>query len=71
MIGRVELPVDGDEIDDGLTLGEGSSLDGITLVEPPVWIGADVQIGEHARLQGPVASATARRSATVRSCGPA
>ena len=55
MIGRVELPVDGDEIDAGLTLGEGSSLDGITLIEPPVWIGADVQIGEHARLQGPVA----------------
>ena len=55
MIGRAALPVDGEEIDDGLTLGEGSSLDGITLVEPPVWIGADVQIGEHARLQGPLA----------------
>src|SRR5436305_13297662 len=55
MIGRLGLQVDGEEIDDGLTLGEGSSLDGITLVEPPVWIGADVQIGEHARLQGPLA----------------
>jgi NDP-sugar pyrophosphorylase family protein len=55
MIGRVALPVEGEEIDAGLTLGEGSSLDGIALVEPPVWIGADVQIGEHARLQGPVA----------------
>jgi NDP-sugar pyrophosphorylase family protein len=55
MIGRVALPVEGEEIDDGLTLGEGSSLDGIALVEPPVWIGAEVQIGEHARLQGPVA----------------
>jgi NDP-sugar pyrophosphorylase family protein len=55
IIGRLSLPVEGDEIDDGLTLGEGSSLDGIALVEPPVWIGADVQIGEHARLQGPLA----------------
>jgi NDP-sugar pyrophosphorylase family protein len=55
MMGRLSLPVEGDEIDHGLTLGEGSSLDGIALVEPPVWIGADVQIGEHARLQGPVA----------------
>jgi NDP-sugar pyrophosphorylase family protein len=55
MIGRTSLPVEGEEIDAGLTLGEGSSLDGITLVEPPVWIGADVQIGEHARLQGPLA----------------
>jgi mannose-1-phosphate guanylyltransferase len=55
MIGRVALPVEGEEIDDGLTLGEGSSLDGIALVQPPVWVGADVQIGEHARLQGPVA----------------
>jgi NDP-sugar pyrophosphorylase family protein len=55
MVGRVALPVAGEEIDEGLTLGAGSSLDGIAMVEPPVWIGADVQIGEHARLQGPLA----------------
>jgi len=52
--GRLELPVDGTELDEGLMLGEGSSLDGVAMVEPPVWIGADVEIGEHARLQGPL-----------------
>jgi len=24
------------------------------MIEPPVWIGVDVQIGDHARLQGPL-----------------
>ena len=52
--GRLNLPVDGEELDEGLTLGEGSSLDGVAMVEPPVWIGADVEIGEHAGLQGPL-----------------
>ena len=50
----LELPVDGTVLDEGLTLGEGSSLDGVAMVEPPVWIGADVEIGVHARLQGPL-----------------
>ena len=52
--GRLDLPVDGTELDEGLMLGDGSSLDGVAMVEPPVWIGADVEIGEHARLQGPL-----------------
>ena len=52
--GRVDLPVSGDEVAAGLTLGEGSSLDGIAMIEPPVWIGADVEIGEHAVLRGPL-----------------
>ena len=52
--GRLNLPVDGIELDEGLMLGDGSSLDGVAMVEPPVWIGADVEIGEHARLQGPL-----------------
>jgi mannose-1-phosphate guanylyltransferase len=51
---RVDLPVAGDEVAAGLTLGEGSSLDGIAMIEPPVWIGADVEIGEHAVLRGPL-----------------
>jgi mannose-1-phosphate guanylyltransferase len=54
LAGRVELPVAGEAIDDGLTLGEGSSLDGIAMIEPPVWMGADVQLGEHVRLEGPL-----------------
>lgn len=52
--GRVELPVAGEEVAAGLTLGDGSSLDGIAMIEPPVWIGCDVEIGEHAVLRGPL-----------------
>jgi mannose-1-phosphate guanylyltransferase/mannose-1-phosphate guanylyltransferase/phosphomannomutase len=52
--GRLALPVDGEELEHGLVLGEGSSLDGVAMVEPPVWVGAEVEIGEHARLQGPL-----------------
>jgi mannose-1-phosphate guanylyltransferase/mannose-1-phosphate guanylyltransferase/phosphomannomutase len=52
--GRVDLPVAGTELDEGLVLGDGSSLDGVALVEPPVWIGADVQIGVNTHLEGPV-----------------
>lgn len=52
--GRLRLDVPGSELDEGLVVGEGSSLDGVALVEPPVWIGADVQIGLNARLVGPL-----------------
>jgi mannose-1-phosphate guanylyltransferase len=50
---RVEVP--GEQLDEGLRVGEGSALEGVTLVEPPVWIGRDVRIGEEVRLQGPLA----------------
>jgi mannose-1-phosphate guanylyltransferase/mannose-1-phosphate guanylyltransferase/phosphomannomutase len=53
--GRVALPVAGTELDEGLVLGDGSSLDGVALVQPPVWIGADVQIGVNTHLEGPLA----------------
>jgi mannose-1-phosphate guanylyltransferase len=49
---RVEVP--GEPIADGVLVGEGTELTGATLIEPPVWIGADVTIGADARLQGPL-----------------
>jgi mannose-1-phosphate guanylyltransferase len=52
--GRLRLEVTGEELDEGLTVGPGSGLDGVAHVEPPVWIGRDVQIGERVRLMGPV-----------------
>jgi mannose-1-phosphate guanylyltransferase/mannose-1-phosphate guanylyltransferase/phosphomannomutase len=52
--GRVALPVEGERLAEGLILGEGTALDGIAMIEPPVWIGAGVQIGVNARLQGPL-----------------
>ena len=54
LAGRLELPVTGEMIDEGLTLGEGTSLDGIAMIEPPVWMGVDVQLGEHVHLEGPL-----------------
>ncbi len=34
--GKLELEIGGEEIDEGLLAGAGSTMDGITLVEPPV-----------------------------------
>jgi len=55
LTGALDLSVEGEVIEEGLCLGAGSSLAGVTLVEPPVWIGRDVEIGENVRLQGPLA----------------
>jgi len=52
--GKLQLEVAGEEIDTGLVAGDGTSLEGIVLAEPPVWIGRDVEIGANVRLQGPV-----------------
>jgi mannose-1-phosphate guanylyltransferase/mannose-1-phosphate guanylyltransferase/phosphomannomutase len=53
--GKLRLELTGERVDDGLTVGGGTSLEGVTMVEPPVWIGEDCEIGEGVRLMGPVA----------------
>jgi mannose-1-phosphate guanylyltransferase/mannose-1-phosphate guanylyltransferase/phosphomannomutase len=52
--GRLHIEVEGDELDAGLVVGDGSDIDGVLLAEPPVWIGRDVSVGSDVRLQGPV-----------------
>jgi mannose-1-phosphate guanylyltransferase len=52
--GRVGLPIPGRQLDEGLIVGEGTKLEGLALVEPPVWIGENCEIGREARLMGPV-----------------
>ena len=52
--GAVDLEVAGEQLEDGLTVGEGSTLDGVAMAEPPVWIGRDVRLGADVRLQGPL-----------------
>lgn len=52
--GALHLTVGGEEIEEGVTLGEGSRLDGVALIEPPVWVGRDVVLGADVRLQGPL-----------------
>ncbi len=39
---------------DAVMVGSGSSLDAADLVEGPIWVGRDVQIGAGVRLQGPL-----------------
>jgi mannose-1-phosphate guanylyltransferase len=53
--GALRLEVTGERVDDGVTVGDGSSLDGVEVVEGPVWVGAGVSFGSGVRLIGPVA----------------
>jgi mannose-1-phosphate guanylyltransferase/mannose-1-phosphate guanylyltransferase/phosphomannomutase len=52
--GRLRLEVEGDELEAGLVVGDGSNINGVLLAEPPVWLGRDVSVGSDVRLQGPV-----------------
>lgn len=45
----------GPRLDEGLVVGEGTALDGVAMIGPPVWIGEDVELGMGVRLDGPVA----------------
>jgi mannose-1-phosphate guanylyltransferase len=49
----IELP--GEEVAPGVTVGEGSDVSALELLEGPVWIGRDVSLGAGVRLTGPVA----------------
>lgn len=52
--GVLAIELGGEAIEPGLTLGEGSDLEGVAMLEPPVWVGRDVRLGAEVRLQGPV-----------------
>jgi mannose-1-phosphate guanylyltransferase/mannose-1-phosphate guanylyltransferase/phosphomannomutase len=54
LAGRLHLPLPGVVLEEGLRVGEGTSLDGVTLMEPPVWIGEGCEIGTGVRMMGPV-----------------
>jgi mannose-1-phosphate guanylyltransferase len=53
--GRLRLELTGSEVDEGLRIAEGTSLEGVALVHPPVWVGRECDIGQGVRLMGPVA----------------
>ena len=52
--GRLRIELTGEEVEAGFRAGDGTRLDGVTEVQPPVWIGEDCEIGEGVRLMGPV-----------------
>jgi len=54
MRGELQLEVEGEPVAEDVIAGEGTTLAGATLIEPPVWIGRDVTIGSDVRLQGPL-----------------
>jgi mannose-1-phosphate guanylyltransferase/mannose-1-phosphate guanylyltransferase/phosphomannomutase len=51
----INIPIEGEQLEEGLIVGEGSALEAVTAVEPPVWIGRDVRIGAEVRIEGPLA----------------
>ncbi len=53
--GKVRFEVNGERVADEVTVGEGSSIDGVEVVEGPVWVGAGVSFGADVKLIGPVA----------------
>jgi mannose-1-phosphate guanylyltransferase/mannose-1-phosphate guanylyltransferase/phosphomannomutase len=52
--GKLGLGVTGERVADGVTVGAGSDIDGVDVVEGPVWVGAGVTLGAGVRLIGPV-----------------
>jgi mannose-1-phosphate guanylyltransferase len=52
--GRLRLEIPGEEVADGVRVGEGSNLEGCEQVEGPVWVGAECELGAGTRLIGPV-----------------
>jgi mannose-1-phosphate guanylyltransferase/mannose-1-phosphate guanylyltransferase/phosphomannomutase len=54
LAGRLSLEITGEEVADGVRVGDGTSLDGCEQVDAPVWAGAGCEVGDGARLMGPV-----------------
>jgi mannose-1-phosphate guanylyltransferase/mannose-1-phosphate guanylyltransferase/phosphomannomutase len=55
LAGELRLEIGGEPVADGVTVGAGSDIDGVEIVEGPVWVGAGVSFGSDVRLIGPVA----------------
>lgn len=53
--GELHVELTGTPVAEGVRAGDGSDLAGATVLEPPIWVGSDVRIGEGVRLQGPLA----------------
>ena len=55
LYGKLGIEVTGEQVEEDVVAGEGSSLDGVEVVSGPVWVGTGVTFGEGVRLIGPVA----------------
>lgn len=54
LTGKLHLQIEGQEVEPGVVVAASSSLNGSAGVDPPVWVGSDVRIGERVRLHGPI-----------------
>ena len=52
--GELRLEVTGEKAGDDATVGEGSSIDGVEVIDGRIWVGADVSFGSDVRLMGHV-----------------
>jgi mannose-1-phosphate guanylyltransferase len=52
--GRLRIEATGSEVEEGVTVGEGTDLDGVEVLDGPVWVGAGCEFGDGVRLMGPV-----------------
>lgn len=53
--GDLSLTVPGTAVADGVTAGEGTSIDGVEITGGPIWLGRNVRFGSGVRLTGPLA----------------
>jgi len=51
--GKLRIEITGERMEEGLIVGAGTSLEGVAMLDPPVWIGEDCQIGRDLRVMGP------------------
>jgi mannose-1-phosphate guanylyltransferase len=55
LAGELRIEVAGSELEPGVTVGAGTSVEGVESLEGPVWIGRDVTLEAGVRLSGPLA----------------
>jgi len=54
LTGELAIELPGHELEAGVTVGDGSSVAAVELLEGPIWIGRDVELGAGTRLTGPL-----------------
>ena len=54
LAGELRVEIAGTQVAAGITVGEGSTIDGAQTLDGPIWVGRDVSIGAGTRLIGPL-----------------
>jgi mannose-1-phosphate guanylyltransferase len=55
LAGELRIEIAGSEVAPGVTVGEGTNVDGAQTLDGPIWVGRDVTLGAGTRLTGPLA----------------